>query len=55
MLYDIPINFTVEAKTEYDAEETIHKLLNTTIKKYGLEELIEFQDFEFVAKDASSC
>jgi len=54
MKFDIPINFTVEAQSEQQAEQLLHKQLTKTIQRNGLEELIEFQNFEFIA-EKSSC
>lgn len=51
--YDIPINFTVEAKTETEAVATLHGLLDRVTLKYGLENLVAYEDFEFIAKEPS--
>ena len=54
MKYDIPINFTIEHGSEALAEEFLHKHLNKMIEKNGMEELIEFQNFEFITKESCS-
>ena len=52
MRFDIPINFSVEAKTEGDAERLLYKELTRMIAKHGYGELIEFQNFEFIAEES---
>jgi hypothetical protein len=48
--YDFQINFTVKAPTESEGLQTLHGLLNKAIFKYGLENVIEYKDFEFITQ-----
>jgi hypothetical protein len=50
--YDIPINFTVTGKSEHDAETQLYGVLDRMIAKYGLENLIEYEDFKFIASES---
>ena len=51
--WDVPVNFIVSAVTEEEADDFVKKMLNSAIYKRGLEDLIEFQNFEFVASESS--
>lgn len=53
MKFDLPINVTVEAYNEKHAEETFNTFLSRAIKRAGLEELIQYEPFEFIAKESS--
>ena len=53
MKFDIPINFTIEAPTEAHAEAMITQLLKKGIRRHGLENIIEYDFFEFLS--ASPC
>lgn len=53
MKFDLPINVTVEAYDEKHAEEIFTTFLSRAIKRAGLEELIKYEYFEFVAKESS--
>jgi hypothetical protein len=51
--FDIPINFTVLAESEQNAVLFVHKLLKSAIHRRGLGDIIEFEDFIFIANESS--
>lgn len=55
MKWDIPINFTVVAKTEQQAEHMVKHMIRRSIRRYGLGELIDFDFFEFIGSDEDPC
>lgn len=54
MKFDIPTNFVVEAYSEEHAEELLTIFLSRAIKRAGLQELIQHEYFEFIAKEPCS-
>ena len=53
MKFDLPINVTVEAYDEKHAEEIFNTFLSRAIKRAGLEEIIQYEPFEFIATESS--
>ena len=54
MKYDIPINISVEAKTEEKAEQFVFDFLKMATKEFGVEQkIINWEYFEFVSKESS--
>jgi len=55
MKYDIPINISVEAKTEEKAEQFVFDFLKMATKEFGVEQkIINWDYFEFLP-EGSSC
>lgn len=54
MKFDIPINFSVEAPNEGMAEDLVYNQLKRMITRYGLEDILAFQYFEFIAEEPHS-
>ena len=54
MKFDIPINFTVEADDEEMAEYLLRDMLKRMIRRYGLFDLIQYENFEFIVAEPSS-
>ena len=53
MKYDIPINISVEAKTEEKAEQFVFDFLKMATKEFGVEQkIINWEYFEFVPKES---
>ena len=53
MKYDIPINISVEAKTEEKAEQFVFDFLKMATKEFGVEQkIINWEYFEFVSKES---
>ena len=48
MKFDIPINFTVEADDEEMAEYLLRDMLKRMVRRYGLFDLIQYENFEFI-------
>jgi hypothetical protein len=48
MKFDLPVNFKIEAKDEKDAEVQLNKLLRKAVRRYGLEEVLDYEYFEFL-------
>ena len=55
MKWDIPVNFTVEADDEQMAEYLLHDMLRRIVRRYGLFDLIQYENFEFIATEPSCC
>ena len=54
MKYDIPINISVEAKTEEKAEQFVFDFLKMATKEFGVEQkIINWESFEFVPEESS--
>ena len=54
MKYDIPINISVEAKTEEKAEQFVFDFLKMATKEFGVEQkIVDWQYFEFLEKESS--
>ena len=54
MKYDIPINISVEAKTEEKAEQFVFDFLKMATKEFGVEQkIINWEYFEFLSKKSS--
>ena len=54
MKYDIPINISVEAKTEEKAEQFVFDFLKMATKEFGVEQkIINWDYFEFLPKESS--
>lgn len=54
MKFDIPINITVDANTEQEAEALVKKIMAKGITRYGLSELISYEPFEFLQSNNCS-
>lgn len=55
MKFDIPINFTVEADDEEMAEYLLRDMLKRMVRRYGLFDLIQYENFEFIIAEPGSC
>ena len=55
MKFDIPINFTVEADDEEMAEYLLRDMLKRMVRRYGLFDLIQYENFEFIVAEPSGC
>ena len=55
MKFDIPINFTVEADDEEMAEYLLRDMLKRMVRRYGLFDLIQYENFEFIVAEPSRC
>lgn len=54
MKFDIPINISVEAKTEEKAEQFVFDFLKMATKEFGVEQkIINWEYFEFLSKKSS--
>jgi len=55
MKFDIPINFTVEADDEEMAEYLLRDMLKRMVRRYGLFDLIQYENFEFIVAEPGGC
>ena len=55
MKFDIPINFTVEADDEEMAEYLLRDMLKRMVRRYGLFNLIQYENFEFIVAEPGGC
>lgn len=52
--WDIPINFTVVAASEEEAEALVQKVIKRSILRYGLGGIVDYEFFEFVSQEERS-